>query len=211
MTESAPVTDLSIIDVDAHITEPHDLWTSRAPASLKDRVPRVVGSGTDRSWVVDKDIKIFSGNPSSVIRKDGQKSRGTEFFGWQIEDVHESSYDMKARVEMLDRFGLFAQILYPNVAGFGSQNFMKVEDSDLRLACARIYNDAMAEIQADSNDRLFPMAPMPWWNIEQSVEEVQRAKAMGLKGIVMCSDPDSIGASNMVVSNGVPVMKTIEL
>ena len=100
-------------------------------------------------------------NPSSVIRKDGQKSRGTEFFAWQIEDVHEASYDMKARVGVLDEHGLYAQILYPNVAGFGSQNFMKVEDGDLRLACARIYNEAMAEIQADSGDRLLPMALMP--------------------------------------------------
>ena len=114
MAAAAPIEDLSIIDVDAHITEPHDLWTARAPASLKDRVPRVVGSGTERAWVVDTDIQISSTNPSSVIAKNGEKSRGTEFFGWQIEDVHEASYDMKQRVGLLDRFGLYAQVLYPN-------------------------------------------------------------------------------------------------
>jgi len=188
---------LSIIDVDAHITEPHDLWTARAPASLKGRVPRVVGEGAERIWVVGDDIQISTTNPSSVIAKNGEKSRGTEFFGFQIEDVHEASWDMKQRVSLLDDFGLYAQILYPNVAGFGSQNFMKVEDSELRLSCARIYNEAMAEIQADSNDRLLPMALMPWWNIDQSVDELSRAKEMGLKGIVMCSDPDSIGLPDL--------------
>ena len=192
-----PVSDLSIIDVDAHITEPHDLWTSRAPASMKDRVPRVTGSGLERKWVVDDSIELSGTNPASVINKNGEKSRGTEFFGWQFEDVHVASYDMKARIEILDRFGLYAQILYPNVAGFGSQNFMKVEDDQLRLTCARIYNEAMAEIQADSNDRLLPMALMPWWNIEQSIEELGRAKEMGLRGIVMCSDPDSIGLPDL--------------
>ena len=135
MAAATPISDLSIIDVDAHITEPHDLWTSRAPASLKNRVPRVVGSGRERAWIVDKDIQISTCNPSSVIGKNGDKSRGTEFFGWQIEDVHEASYDMKARIQILDQFGLYAQILYPNVAGFGSQNFMKVKDDALRLAC----------------------------------------------------------------------------
>ena len=30
-----------VIDVDTHLTEPHDLWTKRAPARLKDRVPQV--------------------------------------------------------------------------------------------------------------------------------------------------------------------------
>ncbi|MCP4905866.1 MAG: amidohydrolase [bacterium] len=197
MAESALATDLFVIDVDAHITEPHDLWSSRAPASLKDRLPRVVGSGAERAWIVDKDIEFSYANPSSVIAKDGQKSRGTEFFGWQIEDIQEAGYDMKARVELMDQFGLYAQILYPNIAGFGSQNFMKVGDSDLRLACAQIYNEAMAEIQADSNGRLLPMALMPWWNIEQSVAEVERAQKMGLKGIVMCSDPDSIGLPDL--------------
>ncbi len=188
---------LSIIDVDAHISEPHDLWTSRAPAALRDRVPRVATSGDRRAWIVDRDVQISMSTPSSVVGKDGVKSRGVEFFGWEIEDVHEASYDMRARVEILDRFGLYAQILYPNVAGFGSQNFMKIEDDDLRRACAQIYNDAMAEIQSDSGGRLLPMALMPWWNIEQSVAEVERASALGLKGIVMCSDPDSIGLPDL--------------
>ena len=192
-----PAHGLSIIDVDSHISEPHDLWTSRAPASLRDRVPRVVRDGDKRAWVVDGNIQLSTSSPSSVIRKDGQKSRGTEFFGWQIEDVHAASYDMRARVELLDRLGIYAQILYPNVAGFGSQNFMKVEDGALRLACARIYNDAMAEIQADCGGRILPMALMPWWNIAQCVEEVARAKALGLRGIVMCSDPDSIGLPDL--------------
>ena len=192
-----PAHGLSIIDVDSHISEPHDLWTSRAPASLRDRVPRVVRDGDKRAWVVDGNIQISTSSPSSVIRKDGQKSRGTEFFGWQIEDVHAASYDMKARVELLDRLGIYAQVLYPNVAGFGSQNFMKVEDGALRLACARIYNDAMAEIQADCGGRILPMALMPWWNIAQCVDEVARAKALGLRGIVMCSDPDSIGLPDL--------------
>jgi predicted TIM-barrel fold metal-dependent hydrolase len=188
---------LSIIDVDAHLSEPHDLWTSRAPASLKERVPRVVRNGDRRAWVVDGNIQISTSSPSSVIRRDGEKSRGPEFFGWEIEDVHVASYDMKARVALLDRLGIYAQILYPNVAGFGSQNFMKVEDGALRQACARIYNDAMAEIQADCGGRILPMALMPWWNIEQSIEEVARAKSLGLKGIVMCSDPDSIGLPDL--------------
>ena len=32
---------LRVIDADTHLTEAHDLWTSRAPAKFKDRVPHV--------------------------------------------------------------------------------------------------------------------------------------------------------------------------
>ena len=42
MASHRPIDDLAIIDVDAHISEPYDLWTSRAPASLRDRLPHVV-------------------------------------------------------------------------------------------------------------------------------------------------------------------------
>ena len=41
MSVSESIADIAIIDVDAHISEPHDLWTSRAPAAYKDRMPRV--------------------------------------------------------------------------------------------------------------------------------------------------------------------------
>lgn len=34
-----PLTGISIIDCDSHMTEPPDLWTSRVPASLKSKVP----------------------------------------------------------------------------------------------------------------------------------------------------------------------------
>lgn len=209
MTNANP-TGYKIIDVDAHISEPHDLWTRRAPARYKGRLPRVEKSGDKQAWVVDDGIELSMATPSSVIRKDGHKSRGLEFMGWQIEDVHVASWDMRARVELLDSQGLFAQILYPNVAGFGSQNFMKVKDDGLRLACAQLYNDSMAEIQADSKGRLFPMALMPWWNIEQSVAEVARAKQLGMKGIVMCSDPDSIGLPDLGCDEWLPFWDAVD-
>ena len=43
----------TIIDADTHVTETPELWTSRAPASMRDRVPNVVTSddGTsDGCW-----------------------------------------------------------------------------------------------------------------------------------------------------------------
>jgi len=197
MTTQSNRSDLYIIDVDAHISEPHDLWTSRAPAAYKDRVPCVKEVDGNRAWFVDGDIQISMSTPASVVRLDGSKSRGIEFLNWEIEDVHAASYDMSERVKLLDQFGLYAQVLYPNVAGFGNQNFMKIEDDDLRRTCAHIYNDAMAEIQGNSKDRLLPMALMPWWNIEHCVAEVERARSLGLRGIVMCSDPDSVGLPDL--------------
>ncbi len=58
MAAATPLDSLSIIDVDAHITEPHDLWTSPGAGVSRDRVPRVVGTRAERAWIVDGDIQI---------------------------------------------------------------------------------------------------------------------------------------------------------
>ncbi len=194
--DSSSVADLidgiKIIDADTHLSEPHDLWTSRAPARLKDKVPRVKVFEGKRRWVIGDDIPLSDGaSPISVIRKDGSKSRSLEFFGWQIEDVHAGSYNTAARLKVMDETNIFAQIVYPNVLGFGGQNATKV-DPELRLASIQIFNDAMAEIQGESNGRIFPMALLPWWDVAASAKETERCKAMGLRGVNINSDPHNL-------------------
>jgi predicted TIM-barrel fold metal-dependent hydrolase len=195
MTTATPDTHaltegIKIIDADTHLSEPHDLWTRRAPARLKDRLPRVKMVDGKRLWVIDDDIPLSGAgaSPISVIRKDGSKSRSLEFFGWQIEEVHAGSYDVAERLKVMDEAGIFAQIVYPNVLGFGGQNAGKV-DAELRIASIEIFNDAMAELQAESKGRIFPMALLPWWDVEQSVKEAERVKALGLRGVNINSDP----------------------
>lgn len=191
--DSPSVADLihgiKIIDADTHLSEPHDLWTSRAPARFKDRVPQVKIVDGKRRWVIDNDIALSDGaSPISVIKKDGSKSRSLEFFGWQIEDVHAGAYDTKARLQVMDETNIFAQIVYPNVMGFGGQNAAKV-DAELRVASIQIFNDAMAELQVESGNRIFPMALLPWWDVELSAKETERCQKMGLRGVNINSDP----------------------
>ena len=85
---SSPFGGRKVVDVDTHLTEPHDLWTSRAPASLKDRVPQVKMIDGKRSWVIDGDVIIGEGaNPSSTVRLDGGKWPGLEFTTKSIEEI----------------------------------------------------------------------------------------------------------------------------
>ena len=190
------VSDLCIIDVDAHITEPADLWTSRAPSAYRDRVPRVVHESGAAKWQVDG-VVLGKASGGSVIGSGRQKSRGVDFIQWQLDDIDPSSYDMHERVKVLDELGIWAQILYPNAAGFGSQRFGEVIDPTLRNLCASIYNDAMSEIQSESNGRLLPMALLPWWDVDASVAEAERIAALGLRGVNMCSDPQHHGIPDL--------------
>jgi predicted TIM-barrel fold metal-dependent hydrolase len=181
---------IKIIDADTHLTEPHDLWTRRAPAKWKDRVPQVKLLDGQRSWVIDGNKSIGTGaHPNSAVLKNNSKVRGLDaFLALQFEDVHAGSSSVRERLQVMDESGIYAQIVYPNILGFGGQASAKVEP-ELRQVCVEIYNDAMAELQEESGNRLFPMALLPWWDVQAAVKETERCGKMGLRGININSDP----------------------
>jgi uncharacterized protein len=176
-----------VIDVDTHLSEPADLWTSRAPKALRDRVPQHKIINGARRWVIDGDKPIGHG-ALSVIKPDGSKEYGLELLKFELEDVHPASSQIKHRVAMMDAQGIAAQVLYPNVLGFGGQNAGGI-DADLRLASTQIYNDAMADYLRESGERVFGMALLPWWDPILSAKEAERCAAMGLRGVNINSDP----------------------
>ncbi|WP_436778281.1 amidohydrolase family protein [Yinghuangia sp. YIM S09857] len=185
----SPLLDgLRVVDADTHITEPHDLWTSRAPKEYAERVPRVVPVDGVAHWTVDGKV-LGRASASGVVGRDGRRTRGTEFIGWTFEDATPAAYDVAERLAVMDELGVWAHIVYPNVAGFGGQRFGEVTDARLRLLSVTLYNDAMAELQESSGGRLFPMGLIPWWDVDASVREVERIHALGLRGVNTTSDP----------------------
>jgi predicted TIM-barrel fold metal-dependent hydrolase len=198
---------IRIVDADTHISEWDDLWTSRSPVKYKDRVPQKKLLDGKRIWMIDGDKSLGTGSPIAAIRKDGSKSSGYEFLDWELEDAHPGAYDVKERVKFMDETGIYAQIAYPNLLGFGGQRNAMV-DPELRLVCAKIYNDAMAQMQADSGDRIFPMALLPWWDVKESVAEAKRCHRMGLRGVNINSDPQTHGLPNLGHPHWDPLWET---
>ena len=187
---------ISIIDSDTHWSEPHDLWTSLAPAKYKALVPQIKEHNGRRKWVVNGDIPIAGDSAVSAIMPDGEKMLGLRFLKADIDMVHAASYDCEARLDLMDQMGISHGIVYPNVGGFGNQNFLRVQDEGLRIACVEIYNDCMSDQQHRSGGRILPMALVPWGDIEACVAEVDRMQKNGAKGSVMCSNPHDSGMPN---------------
>jgi predicted TIM-barrel fold metal-dependent hydrolase len=184
---------IKVIDADTHYSEPPDLWTARVPSTLGDVVPHQVPNGDGTfAWVVNDDVVLSPrAGAGSVIRKDGSK---VALWDWNIEggmhvsEVHAASHDPSARLELMDDIGVWAQVVYPNVAGFGAHRLATLP-RDVALLTVSTYNDAMAEMQAETNGRLLPQMLVPFWDIEAAVDEVARASDLGLRGITMCSEP----------------------
>ena len=74
---------LCIIDADTHLTEPHDLWTSRAPKGYEDRVPQVREKNGVLNWTIEDHV-LARALASGVVAASGEKVPGTAFFGWSI-------------------------------------------------------------------------------------------------------------------------------
>jgi predicted TIM-barrel fold metal-dependent hydrolase len=207
-SEHAPGADLTegirVIDVDSHLSEPLDLWTSRATPRYRDRVPQMRMLDGQWVWTIDGNRSMGVGSASSVIYRDGTKAAGIEFTDWQVDQVHPGCSRVKERLEFMDENGLWAQIVYPNVMGFAGQGRAPMGaprrepvDADLRLVSTQIYNDAMAEMQAESGGRLLPMALLPWWDIDRAVAETERCHAMGMRGVNINSDPQLHGMQDL--------------
>jgi len=198
------VRGIKVIDVDTHLSEPLDLWTSRATPTYRDRVPQMRMLDGQWTWTIDGNRSMGVGSAASVIYRDGSKAAGIEFTDWQVDEVHPGCSQTKARLAFMDENGIWAQVVYPNVLGFAGQGRAPMGaprrepvDADLRLVSTRIYNEAMAEMQAESGDRLLPMALLPWWDIDLAVEEAERCHAMGMRGVNINSDPQLHGLQDL--------------
>lgn len=179
-----------VIDADSHVTEPEDLFTSRVSSKWGDLVLHVQDdeeNGED-AWYIG-DVKVAAAW--------GSASQGCEHL-WppypkRKADVLPAAYDSTARLALLDRENIHAQVLYPNVAGFGGGNFLKLKEPALMLECCRAYNDFLNDFASVAPDRFIKVAALPFWDIDQAVPELHRAAAAGHKGILFSGSPHELG------------------
>ena len=188
---------LFVFDADSHWCERPDLFTSRSPAAVRDRMPRVEDVDDQLMWV-------FDGHPvgrfgaGGVIARDGSKeSADIALNQWTIDQIHEGAYDPKVRLGVMDECGIDAQIIYPSTIGLGGQDLGLVDDEALSRLAIEIYNDAQAEIQSESGNRLLPLPLMPAWDVATCVTEAKRVAALGARGVNMTSDPQDLGAPDL--------------
>jgi len=180
-----------VIDCDAHITEPGDLWTSRLPARHRERAPRMVRN-PETGWDV---WKLGEGQAFLPVGH-------TAVAGWKdpfpaaprnFDEVPRAAWNAADRLAYLDSVGIWAQVLYPNVGGFGNQGFLDLKDPDLMLACVRAYNDFLTDWTSEDPRRLIPVMATPFWDVAAAVSEIERCAALGHKGILFSGEPQNLG------------------
>ena len=176
--------DYPIIDADAHVYEPPQLWQERVPRALRARAPKVTRTDAGDVWTFndgerERNVGLMAAAGASYL---GFKPSGLTY-----DDVRPGNYEVKARLADMDADGIHAQLLYPSVCEEGARIFG--DDRALQLACVRAYNEWILEFCAAGQGRLFGHAVIPATGIDDAVAELEWALEAGFPGVLISLFP----------------------
>jgi len=179
-----------VIDSDTHITEPGDVWTARLPARFQADAPHIVRDDDGRdAWRFGSAQRVVTIGHTAVA-------------GWpepfpaapkNMDEVPAAAYDATARLRYMDEIGAWANALYPNIGGFGSECFLELPDPELKLACVRAYNDWLLDWIEPAPQRFIPIMAIPYWDLDAAIAEIERSAARGHRGILFTGEPQELG------------------
>lgn len=199
-----------IVDVDAHVVEPADLWTSRLPAKYREAGPHVRylptgqpkldgGSyieepgteGPDVAWWFYEDRKY---SVKRLIAAAGYPADEITFEGVTFDQMRPGCWQPAARIADMELNGVQAQMCFPNYPRFCGQIFLWGKDRELALLCVQAYNDWMVEEWcAGSGGRLIPLCLVPLWDPQLAAAEVRRNAARGVRAVAFSELPTYLG------------------
>lgn len=201
-----PLTDdMQLISVDDHLIEQPRVWQDRLPRKYHESGPRIIeadGTETDQhgfgqavpkgsqAWQLEGvvypqlGLNAVAGKPPEELGTDPLR----------FSDMIPGCYDPAARVKDMDLDGVQSALLFPSFPKFAGTLFATVQDKELALLCTRAWNDFVFEEWFDPYpDRFIPMAILPFWDIDQSIAEVKRLAARGLRAVSFPENPAPLG------------------
>jgi uncharacterized protein len=197
---------LKVVDVDSHISEPSDLWTSRVSAKWGDEIPHVRSNpetGVDSWFIGDERISDVAGLAYAEWELPPPQAPPT------LAAATPGAWQPGPRLEWMDRNGVHAQVLYPNILGFIPPAFMRL-DPKLRLECVRAYNDFQTEFASADPNRLLPISYLPWWDLDAARAELARCVDMQHKGVIFPWEFEKKGLPPLRSTYWEPLLKDVE-
>jgi len=199
-----------IVDVDAHVVEPPDVWSSRLPAKYRDIGPHIEylppgqpildgggyieAPGTEGdpvAWWIYEDHQY---SVKRLIAAAGYPAEEITMEGVTFDDMRPGCWQPNARLDDMTINGVEAQLSYPNYPRFCGQLFLRGKDRELALLCVEAYNDwTVEEWCAGSGGRLVPLCLIPMWDARLAAEEVHRNAARGVRAVAFSELPTYLG------------------
>jgi predicted TIM-barrel fold metal-dependent hydrolase len=199
-----------IVDLDAHVVEPPDVWSSRLPARYRDVGPRVQllppgqpkldgggyieAPGTEGDPVAWWAYEDHLYSVKRLIAAAGYPAEEITMQGVTFDQMRPGCWRPADRLADMDLNGVEAQLAFPNYPRFCGQLFLRGKDRELALLCVRAYNDWMVEEWCGgSGGRLIPLCLIPLWDADLAAEEVRRNAARGVRAVAFSELPSYLG------------------
>ena len=164
-----------VIDADAHVLEPPDLWLNYIDPKYRERAPKII-IDTDGRERVALEGKII-GAPLGVVMSGSVGMPIEEIRNMKYADGRKGGFDPHARIKDMDLDGIDAAFLYPTVGLFSGA----IDDPDFAAAVCRAYNRWITDYCKPYPDRLFATAMLPLQSVEHSIAEMRYArKTLGM-------------------------------
>ncbi len=170
-----------VYDADSHIAEPEAMWQKLDP-EFHPRRPVIVSvppdtlyGKADHMWLIDGRIfPRMAGRGSSPL-----VTPVSQTFVREMPDVPERDMtDLPKRLKQMDLLGTERQIVFPTL-------FLTylTDDVPMEVALCQAYNRHLAEVCAQSGDRIDWTLVPPLRDIEASVRELKIGAERGAKGV----------------------------
>jgi predicted TIM-barrel fold metal-dependent hydrolase len=199
-----------IVDLDAHLVEPADLWTSRLPARYRDAGPHIellpMGQpkldggryieepGTEGKPIAWWRYEDYEYSVKRLIAAAGYPADEISLDGVTMDDMRPGCWKPSGRLADMDLNGVEAQMCFPNYPRFCGQIFLWGKDKELAHLCVKAYNDfTVEEWAAEGEGRLIPLCLVPLWDVQLAAAEVRRNAARGVRAVAFSELPPYLG------------------
>ena len=156
--------DFPIVSADDHIDLqwlPPDLWTSRVPTKLRDRVPQVKETASGEMWYLGDQSLAPYGSPAMGGGLRSGLERGEAVRRGEFRPT-----TPKLRLEDMARDGVSASVMY------GPVSPLSTSDPEVRQACFRAYNEWLADFCRAAPDQFVGVGLLPHDEPKQAAEEI---------------------------------------
>lgn len=177
-----------IISADDHLIEPPDMFDDRLPEKYADMAPKVVETDSGHQvWRYGgatypcAGLDVGAGLPREQWTLDPVR----------FEHMRPGCHDVEARIEDMDRAGVWAALCFPGMlAGQSGMVFAKTRDQELGLSVLRAWNDWHVEVWAGTYPERIIALQLPWLtDPEVAAKEIRDNAARGFKAVLFPEFP----------------------
>ena len=196
-----------VVDADAHVIEPDDLWARYFDASLRDRAPKHL----NRAFAIQVDgVPINTPADWETETSAEQTARRDERISATFAEIFPAAYargfDAVAQLADMDVEGVDLAFLYPSYGLFATAS--SELDPVIATATCRAYNNWLSDFCAGDRDRLHGVGMIALQDPDGAAAEVLRIHDdLGFRAVF--TRPNPIGGRNLDDPTYEPVWKAL--